>query len=503
MHRRTFLGLTASLPLFQVFGCSSNDDVPPQDDAGTDTGKADLGTDAAPDALADAAEDGSVSKAYQPLTPLKNTSTTPNTFEATIVVRASTQRVLGKPVELWTYNDTFPSPLIVVNEGDHVKITVDNQLDEDTTIHWHGFPVPPSMDGGPMDPIAPKTTKVYEFDLPADFAGTFWYHPHPHMRAGFQVAHGMAGMFIVKPKADPVPAEYVERHLFIEDLKLADDGTIAPIDRTDRLNGREGNHLLVNGVENPELPIAPGEKQRWRIVNATSARFLRLSIPGHTLTQISTDGGLLEAPVKTSEVFLTPAMRVDVIVEGTGAAGSRVALQALPYDRGHMLGDLLSKQFDVLTLVYGTTAATPPKDLPAKLRTIVPYGTTTATQRLVFNEVLTGGDFAMLINDKSYEMGRTDLTSKIGVIEEWEAFNQGNMDHPLHIHGTQFQVVSRELGGTVTPEPFVAWRDVAVLHPGETVRLRIKQDFLGERMVHCHILEHEDMGMMASLEVVA
>src|SRR4051812_18330441 len=209
MHRRTFLRLTASLPLFHVLGCTSDEGMPAPKDVGADAGPADLGTDAAPDALAETTDDGPPSKAYQPLTPLKNDSTAPNTFEAKLVARASVQHVLGSHVEMWTYNDLFPSPLIVVTEGDHVKITVDNQLDEETTIHWHGFPGAPSMDGQPTDPIAPGASKVYEFDLPADFAGTFWYHPHPHMRAGYQVAHGMAGMFIVKPKADPVPAEYV------------------------------------------------------------------------------------------------------------------------------------------------------------------------------------------------------------------------------------------------------------------------------------------------------
>jgi FtsP/CotA-like multicopper oxidase with cupredoxin domain len=501
MRRRTFLGLTATVPLLQVLGCSGDEDMPtPQGDTGVDSGAPDFGTDAADVQPEDGAPE---TNDYRPLTPLKNDSTTPGRFEAKLVVKPTMQRVLGKHLELWTYDELFPGPLIVVNEGDHVKITVDNQLPEETTIHWHGFPVPPSMDGQPMDPIAPGASKVYEFDLPIGFAGTFWYHPHPHMRAGYQVAHGLAGMFIVKPKDDPIPAEYVERHLFIEDLKLADDGTIAPIDRTDRLNGREGNHLVVNGLENPLVPIAPGERQRWRIVNATSARFLRLAIPGHTLTQISTDGGLIEAPRKVTEVLLSPAMRVDLVIEGTGTPGSKVALQALSYNRGKMLGELISTQVDVLTLVYGTTPAATPKDLPAKLRTIEPFGATTKTQRLVFAEVLTGGDFSMFINGKSYDPARVDITSKLGELEEWEAYNSGNMDHPLHIHGTQFQVISRELAGTVTPEPFLAWRDMAILHPGETVRLRIKQDFLGPRMVHCHILEHEDMGMMATQEVVA
>jgi FtsP/CotA-like multicopper oxidase with cupredoxin domain len=503
MHRRSFLGLTATLPLFHVLGCSGDEDMPsPKADAQIDSAVGDGSTDAL-DADALDSDGAPLTNDLRPLTPLKNESTKAGTFEAKLVVKPTIQHVLGKHIEVWTYNELFPGPLIVVNEGDHVRIAVENQLPEETTIHWHGFPVPPSMDGQPTDPILPGATKIYEFDLPLGFAGTFWYHPHPHMRTGYQVAHGLAGMFIVKPKDDPIPVEYVEKHLLIEDLKLEADGTIAPIDRTDRLNGREGNHLVVNGQENPLLAIAPGEKQRWRIVNATSARFLRLAIPGHTLTHIATDGGLIEAPRKVAEVLIAPAERADVIVEGTGAAGTKVALQALPYNRGRMLGELISIQKDVLTLVYGTTPVTPPKELPAKLRTIVPYGPTTKTQRLVFAEVLTGGDFSMFINGKSYENGRIDIVSKLGELEEWEAYNSGNMDHPLHIHGTQFQVVSRELAGVVVPEPYVAWRDMAILHPGETVRLRIKQDFLGPRMVHCHILEHEDMGMMAVQDVQA
>jgi bilirubin oxidase len=484
MKRRTFLGVAAAL----VAACGSKNDNPSRpNDSGT--GDADAGP----------------SDGWPQLVPLQNTATTPARFEATLTAKVTPAfSLFGAPTELWTYNDQFPGPLIEVNEGDHVHITVQNDLPEETTVHWHGLPVPPDMDGQPMDPIPPGGSKLYMFDLPPGFAGTFWYHPHPHGRAGYQVAHGMAGMFVIKPKDDPLAA-FPVRHLFIEDLKLADDGTIADIDRTDRMNGREGNHLVVNGVEKPAVTIRPGERQRWRIVNATSARFLRLSFGdggGAPFTLVGTDGGLLQAPVSVTEVLLSPAMRAEIIVEG-GAAGTSVALQALSYDRGNMLGHLVSTPFDVLTLTSQGDAVTDAPQIPASLRTIDAYADPgSVANKLTFSEVLTGGDMSFEINGQIYSMGRIDLTSKLGVVEEWDAYNSGDMDHPLHIHGTQFQVVSRKAAdGTVTPDPLLAWRDVVILNPGTTVKLRIKQDFQGQRMVHCHILEHEDQGMMATLDV--
>ena len=186
-----------------------------------------------------------------------------------------------------------------------------------------------------MDPIAPGASRTYEFTLPVGSAGTYWYHPHPHEFTAEQVFRGMAGLFIVRSRTDPVPAAIEEKLLVISDLRLAADGTIPANTPMDWQNGREGNYVLVNGQYQPVLTIKPGQSQRWRILNATNARYLRLAVTGHTMTLIGTDGGLLRSPVPgLNDILLAPAERVEVIVTASLAAGSSAVLQSLPYDRG-------------------------------------------------------------------------------------------------------------------------------------------------------------------------
>ena len=186
----------------------------------------------------------------------------------------------GTSTEFWTYNSSVPGPLIEVYEGDTVRIRLENQLAQETTVHWHGLPVPPDQDGNPMDPVAPGANRLYEFTLPVGSAGTYWYHPHPHEFTAEQVFRGMAGLFIVRSRTDPVPSAIEEKLLVVSDLRLAADGTIPPNSAMDWQNGREGNYLLVNGQHQPVLSIDPGQSQRWRILNATNARYLRLALTG-------------------------------------------------------------------------------------------------------------------------------------------------------------------------------------------------------------------------------
>ena len=393
----------------------------------------------------------------QPLTDLvrlANTSAMPNEFAATLVAQRARKAMLpDTSTEFWTYNSMVPGPLIDVFEGDTVRIRLENRLSQETTVHWHGLPVPPAQDGNPMDPIAPGASRMYEFTLPVGSAGTYWYHPHPHGHTAEQVYRGMAGLFVVRSRTDPVPAAIEEKLLVVSDLRLAADGTIPANTPMDWQNGREGNYVLVNGQYQPVLTIKPGQSQRWRVLNATNARYLRLALTGHTMTLIGTDGGLLRAPMPgINDILLAPAERVEVIVTASLAAGSTAVLQSLPYDRGGGMG---------------------------------------------------GGMMSFLIDGKSFDPSRVDLTSRVNEIEQWTIENRSSMDHPFHLHGTQFQVVSRSRGGVTVAEPFLAWRDTVNVAALETVVFKVVQRQLGRRMYHCHILEHESQGMMGVLEVVA
>jgi bilirubin oxidase len=441
---------------------------------------------------------------------LSNTSSTPGVFEATLVAQRATKSMLsGTTTEFWSYNNDVPGPLIDVFEGDTVRIRLDNRLSQETTVHWHGLPVPPAQDGNPMDPIAPGASRTYEFTLPVGSAGTYWYHPHPHEMTAEQVFRGMAGLLIVRSRTDPIPTAIEEKLLVISDLRLAADGTIPPNTPMDWQTGREGNYVLVNGQYQPVLTIKPGQSQRWRVLNATNARYLRLALTGHTLTLIGTDGGLLGSPVPgLDEILLAPAERVEVIVTANLSSAASAVLRSLPYDRGGMgMMGSASTTIPLLTLNY-TSAATAAIALPGALNSIADLGVPTTTKRLVFSSGMGmggmgGGMMSFLIDGKSFDPSRVDLTSRVNEIEQWTIENRSSMDHPFHLHGTQFQVVSRSRGGVTVAEPFLAWRDTVNVAALETVVFKVVQRQLGRRMYHCHILEHESQGMMGVLEVVA
>ncbi len=472
-------------------------------DSSTDTGADANVADTSADAIAEA--DVTPSLETLPALPLlKNESTTPGLFQATLRAAPIKLPFLGGTTEFWAYNGSVPGPMVVVREGDRVKIRLENGLaSQPTIIHWHGLEIPPDQDGLPMSAIAAGKTFDYDFTIPEGTAGTYWYHPHPHMLTAEQAARGLAGVFLILPKgADPLPA-YEEKVLMIEDLKLAADGSIADSDAKDRMNGREGNHLVINGAEKPTIAITAGTKQRWRIINACSARFFRFTIPGHKLTLVGTDGGLLGAPVEVDEVFLAPAMRAEIIVTGTGSAGSRVAVKSLSYDRGRMIGNLISLDTDLATLAYRDDAPGTSPAIPTTLRPITALAAGPKVQRIEFAEALVSGEMTFLINGKSWDMARIDWTEQVGVTTEWDVVNTGNMDHPFHAHGGSFQIVSRTIGGVTTPETLLAWRDMANTKSTETVRIRMRLPTTGLRVVHCHILEHENQGMMATFDVKA
>ena len=441
---------------------------------------------------------------------LPNTSATPNVFAATLAAqRASKAMLPGTSTEFWTYNALVPGPLIDVFEGDTVRIRLENRLAQETTVHWHGLPVPPDQDGNPMDPVAPGANRLYEFTLPAGSAGTYWYHPHPHEFTAEQVFRGMAGLFIVRSRTDPVPATIEEKLLVISDLRLAADGTIPANTAMDWQTGREGNYVLVNGQNQPVLAINPGQSQRWRILNATNARYLRLALTGHTMTLIGTDGGLLRSAVPgLDEILLAPAERVEVIVTASLSSQASGTLQALPYDRGSMgMMGSASTTVPLLTLAY-SSASTAAIALPSALNSIADLGAPTTTKRLVFSSGMGMGGMGsgmmrFLIDGKTFDPQRIDLTSRVNEVEQWTIENRSSMDHPFHLHGTRFQVVSRTRSGVTTSEPFLAWRDTVNVAAFETVVLKVVQRQLGKRMYHCHILEHESQGMMGVLEVVA
>ena len=438
------------------------------------------------------------------LSPLANASAAAGQFSATLVAAPANAQLLdGRPTPLWLYNGLFPGPLVDVREGDRVRIALENRLALDTTVHWHGLPVPADQDGNPMDPVAPGATRVYEFDVPAGTAGTYWYHPHAHGTTAEQVSRGLAAPFIVRAANDPL-AGIPEVTMLVTGIRLDGNGQVSPNGPMDFTVGRQGEQLLVNGGRLPVHTVRPGETQRWRILNATSAHYLRLSLDGHPLTLVGTDGGLLGAPVgPLAELLVAPAQRVEVVVTASATPGARFTLRALRHISDSMgVGTYATE--DLLTLATNAEPAAAAFPLPATLRPMAEPGTGAARKRLVLTQSgmgMMGGMFGFLINGRAFDMNRVDLVSTLGEVETWDIANATMMDHPIHIHGTQFQLVSREAAGRVTAAPHRAWIDTVDVPAGTTATIRVRQDLPGKRMVHCHILEHEDAGMMAVLDV--
>jgi FtsP/CotA-like multicopper oxidase with cupredoxin domain len=426
---------------------------------------------------------------------LQNLSTAPHKVEVELTAApANVSLIPGKVTRVYAYNGSVPGPTLELHEGDQVTVHFHNNLPEATTVHWHGLHIPVKADGNPMDLVPPGGSYDYVFPILPGMAGTYWYHPHPHQHVARQVARGLFGAIIVRAADDPISATIPEKLLILMDRQINANGSLV-IPGGGEVNGTEGNVRFVNGQILPSIPIRSGEVQRWRIINASPARFYRLSLPGHTLLQVGTDGGLFEHPVERSEILLTPAERAEVLIRGTGAPGSHSVLQDLPYDRyikGYRPPDW-EKTLDLLSLDYTADSPVTPPVIPTTLRAVTPIDPATAvrTRTIVLRDALIGGKF--------FNMNRTDVSVPLNTTEIWLIDNQDEMDHPFHMHGFSFQVLDRN----GVPEPFLTWKDTVDVPKGQKVRIIVRfADYPGMRMFHCHILDHEDYGMMAMLEVL-
>ena len=432
---------------------------------------------------------------------LANLSSVPGTVEVTITAAPARLALLpGAVTNAYAYNGSVPGPTLEVREGDRVIIHFQNDLPESSSIHCHGLHIPADMDGSPLNPVAPGKRYDYVFTIQPGTAGTYWYHPHTDHRTGYQVAMGLFGALIVRAAHDPIPAAIPEKLLILSDNRFLANGAIdfpdphSPRGEVDEENGREGNVLFVNGHVMPTIAIRSGEIQRWRVINASASRVYRLAIPAQTLLHIGSDGGLFERAVEVNEITLASSERVELLVRGTGPPNSRTTLQMLPYDRyvPQTRPENWNVASDLLSLHYTAAPPTAPVTLPAILRPIpaIDSATATVTRTIAMSQGL--------INGRVMDMSRVDVTARLGATEIWQIENLVGMDHPFHLHGFRFQVLDRN----GVPEPFRSWKDVVNVPKHETVRFIVQfPDFPGKWMFHCHILDHEDHGMMGVLEL--
>lgn len=431
---------------------------------------------------------------------LQNISAKPGVVELSLTASPTRLELLpGKPTEAWAYNGMVPGPTIELREGDLVTVHFTNKLAQPTTVHWHGLHLPVGSDGSPLHPVLPGQSRDYVFRIPFDSAGTYWYHPHPDMTSTEQVSRGLYGALIVRPAKDPLEG-IAERLLVLSDNRFTANGAVDMPDHMsmagniDAQNGREGEVLFINGRTMPSMSIRPGELLRLRILNAAAARVFRLAIPGQKMIHVGTDGGLFEKPREVEELLLANSERVEVLVRG-GAPGTRAVLQTLPYDRysPQTRPKDWEQTRDLVEISTTTDAPVAPVTIPQSLRVVRPIDITKVAARrtIVFGQGM--------INNKTMDMTRVDIRGRLNTTEIWQVENVVTMDHPFHLHGFQFQVLDRD----GVPEPFVSWKDSVNVPKHAKVRFAVRfENFPGKWMFHCHILDHEDLGMMGILELV-
>ena len=414
----------------------------------------------------------------------------PNVIELDLVARVAEVSIVGVgPTRMWTYDGTVPGPRIEARVGDRLIVHFRNELPEPTTIHWHGVRVPNDMDGAPDHPhpaIPPGGTFEYDFVLPDE--GFFWFHPHH--RSAAQVSAGLYGSIVVRAEDEP---DMDELTLVLSDVALDDeDGQLLdPGAGGDlaSLFGREGNHVLVNGRERPRIQARNGVPLRLRIVNAAISRYFQLALADHRFTVIGGAAGFLPQHREVERPVVMPGQRIDAIVVPRGRAGDTLVLRWVPYDRGYG-----STEFRDEVEMLEIELVGAPLDVelpPIPTRVVEPLSLEGATRFDVRLTQETVDGRLVMGFDGVPHWDAEPVPARVGETQVWTFTNTMEWAHPIHLHGFFFQRVDAR--GRVVPE----WLDtVDVPVDGEATFVVRYDDRPGMWMIHCHILDHADAGMM-------
>ncbi|BCG63423.1 MAG: blue copper oxidase [Methyloprofundus sp.] len=456
-------------------------------------------------------------------------------------------------------NGHYLGPTLRVSRGDKLAFNISNQLDEPSTIHWHGAHIPAKMDGGPHQIIEQGSTWKPFFEI-KQAAATLWYHPHLEGKTAEQVYKGLAGLIIIDDSVSDslaLPNRYGEDDIpmVVQDRRIADNGDMSSqLKNMTDVMGLRGKYMLVNGDITPTLE-SHAQVIRLRILNGSNARIYNFGFAdNHEFYQIATDGGLLTRPVPLTRMHLAPGERAEILLDLRTDSGQYLLLQSFSAElspltlKNAMMRDALDMQtFDIMSIRVGQ-AGDNNLSIPATLTTIeqIPVENAVVNRPFVLqegrmnnsmgdmgdmNNSMGGmGDmnnsmggmggmiganntetFANLsnmgmfrINDKVMDRERVDETIRLGDTEIWTISNEADMAHPFHIHDIQFLILDRN-GQKPAPEE-AGWKDTVLVFPDETVRVITRfEDFADPDvpyMYHCHILEHEDAGMMGQFVVI-
>jgi FtsP/CotA-like multicopper oxidase with cupredoxin domain len=450
----------------------------------------------------------------------------------TTVWRFTSRLITGPAGTLQTVPDSYLGPIIRVRRGQRVRVHFANQLSQDSIVHWHGLDVPEAADGHPRRVIGHGGEYVYDFEV-TNRAGTYWYHPHPHMRTGAQVYQGLAGLLLVEDgeeEALSLPSGEAELLCVIQDRRFDARNQLVfhGGGMMEMMNGFLGDRVLVNGRPQPTTEVDAGW-HRVRVLNGSNARIYKLAwSKGIPMIVIGGDGGLLEQPLRQPLVTLAPAQRVDLLLDLTGlAAGTNVHLESQAFveadagvvGMGGRMGRMMSGRSKVpngahLRLMTLRTRARKGRAFRVPERLSSFDAAWSARPDAPIRPVpLSFRRMEWLLDGRTFAMNEVSPQEIVaaGSTHVWEFANLANgmgmeAAHPIHLHGRQFRVIDRTGGRTSnTLRAGIVdggWRDTVLVLPGETVRVQVTfTRHPGLYLYHCHILEHEDMGMMRNFQV--
>jgi FtsP/CotA-like multicopper oxidase with cupredoxin domain len=441
-------------------------------------------------------------------------------LSTTLRVGYAYRQIGGVRLYVRSYEGGSPGPTLRMKPGDTLRIKLINDLPpnrdwlpadisqphqfNNTNFHFHGSHASPSgIADNVMRSMAPGHTYDIEIKLPEDHTkGTYWYHPHHHGSADIQMSSGMVGAVVIEGDFADVPqiASARERLLVLTQVVYDASGMVEDFETL--FPETATRFLAINGQRRPMIEMRPGEVQRWRILNAAYQDDMLLDLEKHDLHAVAYDGIQLGAMQPLKQVLIAPGQRADLLVQA-GSAGT-YALNAAPYDQGHPspVGPLAR------VVVSGAPMDMKlPGELPPPPLQTIKESEITNRRTVTFSATAPEADaaghwqeFGFFIDGKKFNPSRIDQRVKLGAVEEWTIVNtHEHDDHVFHIHTNPFQVVSVNGKALAVPE----WRDsVIVERKGGRVVFRSRfLDFTGVYMVHCHMMNHEEMGMMQTVEV--
>lgn len=407
----------------------------------------------------------------------------------------------------WTYalgyNRSSPGPTLLVCPGDELTIRLENRLEHPTNLHTHGLRVSPAGRGdNPFVHVAPGKSFEYRIRIPADHPlGTHWYHPHHHGHVADQVAGGLLGALLIVPRGGIDTA--LDRVLVVHEVDLTVERRPRPPDAMDLHAGRRAEQIRTNGQLAPVMNAQVGVPQRLRVINGCPTRSISLRLPGHRMLQAAVDGSALPKLREPSEP-IPPGGRADVLIEPTSQGRFELlnvqrrfdVQDDLPASLGLTEPKIVEDLFTLATVRVraGSGRTRPLRPLTAEVEQRVTKAVVDRKRRITFGDA--NNMFTM--DGKLFDPDRVDQDVPFGGVEEWTIANEGHMAHPFHLHGWSFLV----LGADGAPPPFGVLQDVVNVPAGSEVKLRIAfGGHRGRSVYHCHILDHEDQGMMGVLEV--